>query len=254
MALWAPAWCPAQDYVLGEGDLLKITVYESDDLTTVTRVSGDGAISFPLVGQVKVAGLTVLGAEQKLTGLLSNGYVNNPQVSIFVTEFKSRKVTILGEVKNPGLYELNANASLIEMISRAGGFTEKAGDTLVVQRKAAGGADGPQGTAITVDLKELMEKGNVSSNLPLLDGDSIFITKSGFVYVTGEVQKPGAYKVEKDTTIIKAITLAGGLTEKAAPGRTKLIRTVGGKEQTIKAGMGDTVQADDVITVPESFF
>lgn len=257
MALGVPAGALAQDYVLGEGDLLKISVYENEDLASVTRVSGEGAISFPLVGQVKVTGLTVLEAEQKLTGLLANGYVIDPHVSILVTEYWSKRVTILGEITKPGLYELNGNVTLIEIISRAGGLTDKAGDTLVIQRKQsnshAGGQD-PENGGISVSLKNLMEKGDLSVNLVVQDGDSIFINRAGFVYVTGEVNKPGAYKIDDGTTVIMAITLAGGLTDKASPGRTSIIRKNDGGEKKSRVDMNYSVQPDDVITVPESFF
>ncbi len=242
----------ARDYIIGAGDLLNITVYDQPDLASQVRVSGEGNIAIPLAGEVKVAGLTVRGAEKRLTSLLADGYLKNPQVSVLVAEYRSRKVTVLGEVKNPGLYELTGDVSLIEMLSKAGGLTEKAGDTLIITRKAPA-AEG-HGTGISVNIKKLMENGDAASNLFLRDGDSIFVTTSGFVYVTGEVQRPGAYKVEKDTTVIKAITLAGGLTGKAAPGRTTLIRKAEGKEKKMRVDMGDSVQPDDVISVPESFF
>jgi len=243
----------AQDYVLGEGDLLKITVYENDDLTTQARVSGDGKISFPLVGDVSVGGLSVHETEQKLTKLLSDGFIMDPQVTVFVAEYRSKKVTILGEVNKPGLYQLSGNVTLIEIISQAGGLTATASDTATIQHKASGAADG--GAYISVNLKNLMEKGDLSDNKNVQDGDSIFITKSGFVYVTGEVQKPGAYKVEDGTTVMKAVALAGGFTDKAADGRTSLIRKVDGKDEEIKrVDMGFIVKPDDLITVPESYF
>ncbi len=105
-----------------------------------------------------------------------------------------------------------------------------------------------------MNLKELMEKGNLAENPNVQDGDNIFVTKSGFIYVTGEVKMPGAYKFEEGTTVMKAIALAQGLTDKAAPGRTKLIRKVDGKDESMKVNMEYPVKQDDVISVPESFF
>jgi polysaccharide export outer membrane protein len=269
----------AQDYILGGGDLLKITVYQNDDLTTETRVSGNGMISVPLIGKMKVAGETPGDVEQQIVQKLSQGYIIDPHVTVFVEEYKSKRVTILGEVAKPGVYELTANASILEIISKAGGLTDKAGDTVVVKRKktaaqaaakpkgvaissSAGGTEAiqaaertdPDDTYIRLNLKELMDKGNLAENLDVQDGDNIFVTKSGFIYVTGEVKMPGAYKYEEGTTVMQAIALAQGLTDKAAPGRTKLIRKVDGKDESMKVNMDFPVKQDDVISVPESFF
>ncbi len=267
----------AQDYILGGGDLLKITVYQNEDLTTETRVSGNGMISVPLIGKMKVAGQTPGDVEQKIVQKLAQGYIIDPHVTVFVEEYKSKRVTILGEVAKPGVYELTANASILEIISKAGGLTDKAGDTIVIKRQktaapgssapkavsdntggeeavqAAGRAD-PDETYIRLNLKELMEKGNLAENPSVQDGDNIFVTKSGFIYVTGEVKMPGAYKFEEGTTVMKAIALAQGLTDKAAPGRTKLIRKIDGKDESMKVNMEYPVKQDDVISVPESFF
>lgn len=159
-----PAAGMAQDSAISNGDLLKITVYGNDDLTTETLVSSEGTISFPLIKEARVGGLSVHQAEKTIAKLLAKGYLRDPHVTILITETKN------------------------------------------------------------------------------------------VVYVTGEVQKPGSYKADPDTTVLKAIALAGGLTEKAAPGRTKITRKVDGKESTMKAHMGDSIKPDDVINVPESFF
>ena len=267
----------AQDYILGGGDLLKITVYQNEDLTTETRISGNGMISVPLIGKMKVAGQTPGDVEQKIVQKLAQGYIIDPHVTVFVEEYKSKRVTILGEVAKPGVYELTANASILEIISKAGGLTDKAGDTIVIKRQktAAPGSSTPKAvsdntggeeavqaaeradpdeTYLRLNLKELMEKGNLAENPGVQDGDNIFVTKSGFIYVTGEVKMPGAYKFEEGTTVMKAIALAQGLTDKAAPGRTKLIRKIDGKDESMKVNMEYPVKQDDVISVPESFF
>lgn len=257
----APGHACAQDYELGEGDLLTISVYDNPDLTTQARVSGEDKINFPLVGSVEVGGLSIRQAEKKLAELLSDGFIVNPQVTIFVVEYHSKRVTILGEVNKPGLYELSGNVTLLELISKAEGLTQNAGDSILIKRKLeAPSQPGPPDAAsppeqyININLKELMEKGDLTLNESVQDGDSIFVAKAGFVYVTGEVNKPGAYNVTDGTTVMKAIALAGGLTDKAAPGRTVVIRKVDGAEKTMDAEMGFIVQPDDVVSVPESFF
>lgn len=245
----------AQEYLIGEGDLLKITVYDNPDLTTDARVSGDGKISFPLIGEVEVNGLTAIGVEKKIAKLLQNDYIKKPQVSVFISEYKSKKVTALGEFTKPGLVELRGNSTLMEVISNAGGVTANAGDMLYIQRKILKpGSSSKEDVTITVDLTRLLEKGDVTANVAVFDGDSIYVPRAAFVYVNGEVKTAGAYKITKGLTVLRAITLAGGFTPKAWQGRTKIIRKTEKGEVEIKAKMDDLVMPDDIVFVPESFF
>ncbi len=240
----------SQDYVVGERDVLRITVYDHPDLATVARVSGEGTIFFPLIGEVKVSGLTIPQIAGRLSEMLANGYIVNPQVIVFIEEFRSKKVTAIGEVSKPGLYELPGQTTFLELLSRAGGLTKDAGDKAIVKRKV-----GPGEQSFIVDLKRLVEKGDTSADMNLQDGDSIYIQKAGFYYVSGEVKKPDMYKYEEGTTVLKAITMAGGFTDKAAERRVKIKRKEGGKENTMeKVGLDELVKPDDVIVVPESFF
>ncbi len=240
----------SQDYTVGERDVLRITVYDNPDLNTVARVSGEGAILFPLLGEVKVAGLTVPQIAKKISGLLSDGYIVNPHVIIFIEEFRSKKTTVIGEIAKPGLYELPGRTTLLELLSTAGGLTKDAGDKAIVKRKTPEGEQ-----AINVDLRRMIEKGDTSIDVVLKDGDSVYIPKAGFFYVTGEVKKPDAYRFEEGTTLIKAISMAGGFTDKAAEKRIKIKRKENGQETTLeKVGFDELVRPDDVIMVPESLF
>ena len=261
-----PSPTHGQEYAIGEGDLLKISVYANPDLTTETRVSGEGKITFPLIGEIVVNGLTVTELEKKIAQLLENGYVINPHVSVFIMEYKSKKVTVLGEFTRPGLVELRGNSTLLEVISNAGGITPNAGDMLYIQRKiinphtkdfgvgVKGGSEKKEDITVTVELKKLLEDGDVRANVAVLDGDNIYVPRAAFVYINGEVRTPGAYKITKGLTVLKAITLAGGFTQKAWQGRTKIIRKTDKGETTITANMDDIVMPEDVIMVPESFF
>lgn len=246
-----------QEYVIGEGDLLRIMVYDHPDLTTETRVGGDGKITFPLIGEVDLSNLTVTEAEKAIAKLLGDGYIVNPHVSLLVTEFKSKKVTILGEVVKPGVVILRGAYTLMEAISDAGGITPNAGETIYIQRKIfrpSGDTKIKEEVSVLIDTKKLFEEGDVSANVPVQDGDSIYVPRAAFVYVNGEVKSPGKYKIEKDLTVLKSITLAGGFTPKASERRTRIIRKTEKGEEEIKAKMDDLVMPEDIIYVPESWF
>ena len=245
----------AQEYQIGEGDLLKISVYDNADLTTESRVGGDGKITFPLVGEVEVNGLTTAEAQRKIAVMLQNGFIKKPQVAVFITEYKSKKVTALGEFTKPGIVELRGNATLMEVISNAGGITTNASDNLMIQRKVLKPGNGQkEDVTITVELDKLLEKGNPAANVMVMDGDSIYVPRAAFVYVSGEVKIPGAYKITRGLTVLRSITVAGGFTQRAWKGKTKIIRKTDNGETTISARMEDYVLPDDVIMVPESFF
>lgn len=250
-----PVSSGAGEYIVGEGDLLKISVYDHPDLITEARVSGDGKITFPLIGEVQVSGLGVADVEKRIAKQLRDGYIKNPQVTVFIVEYKSKKVTVLGEFVKAGLVELRGNSTLLEVISNAGGLTANAGDLLYIQRKIVkGGSRANEDVTVSVDLKKLLEDGDITANVPVQDGDSIYVPKASFVYVNGEVKSPGAYKITKGLTVLKAITIAGGFTQKSWQGRTTIIRKKGKEEIKIRANMDDLVMPDDVVTVPESFF
>ncbi|MBI5640006.1 MAG: SLBB domain-containing protein [Nitrospirae bacterium] len=243
----------AQDYVVGDGDLLRITVYDHPDLTTVTRVGGEGTVLFPLIGQVRVAGLSVSQVSRRVAQLLSEGYIVSPQVTVFIEEFRSQKALIMGQVNRPGMYELKGHTTLLEILSKAGDLTRDAGDKVIIKRKAE--SPEKKEKVITIDLKRLIEGGDTSQDVPVIDGDSIYIVKASVFFVTGEVKKPDMYKLEEGTTVLKAITMAGGFSDKASTGRIKIIRKAGGKDEVLeRVKLDEPVLSDDVIVVPESFF
>ena len=242
-----------QEYIVGDGDVLSIRVYDNEELDTTVRVGNDGIISIPLLGQVKVGGMDVSSIATHIENLLADGYLLAPQVNVFVEEYRSKKVTILGQVNRPGLNELQGSISLLELISRAGGLTQDAGELITIKRKTHNGSDGTK--IITIDGKKLIEQGDISLDIPIQDGDSIYVAKAGVFYVTGEVQRPGSYKHEENPTVLKAITLAGGLTDHGAPGRIRIIRRIKGREVILKnVTMDQSVLPDDVIVVPETYF
>ena len=247
----------AQEYTLGAADLVKITVWSQDDLSKEYLITNDGHVLFPLIGRVKADGLTVQQLGERIRVLLEKDYLVNPQVSVTVKEYLSQRVHVFGEAEKPGLYYLSGPTTLVDILSRAG-VGKGAGKEVLLVR---GGSD-----VLRFNLGKAQE-GDAKENTPVLRNDMVLIPKAQAqtFFVFGEVRKPGSYQIEKDTNVLEAITVAGGLTEKAAAGRTRIIRTTAkGQEilyvdvnDLLKRGQSDKsvrVLENDVIVVPESFF
>ncbi len=247
-----PLVCPAQDYRVGEGDVLDINVYENEDLTTTVRVSSGGTIRVPLIGEISVNEMTVSQVSTKIEELMANGYLVNPQVDVFIKEHRSKQAIILGQIKNPGQYELRGRVTFLEFISKAGGLTPEAGSTATIKRISE--SDKNKET-IVVDLERLIKKGEASLNILIQDRDSVYIPEAKTYYVSGEVAKPDSYKYETDVTVIKAITIAGGFSKIAAKDKVKIIRTVAGEKRIFeRVNMDEPILPEDVIVVPESLW
>ncbi|MCK4508194.1 MAG: SLBB domain-containing protein [Desulfuromonadales bacterium] len=248
-----PSMAANPDYLVGPGDVVKIDVYDHPDLSTVARIGNDGSIIFPLAGKLVIGGMSTSIAAAVIAKKLDGEYIINPQVSVFVEQFKSKKIVIIGEIVKPGLYELSGPTSLLELISLAGGPTRGAGQSATIVRVHKG--DESNKETITVNVADLIKSGHEVVDVPLKDGDTVTISKAGVVYVTGQVKRPAAYNLEPDTTVIKAITMAGGFTELASEGKVKIIRKVEGKEQVLeKVSLHEKLMPEDVMVVPESFF
>lgn len=242
------------EYRIGDGDVLKITVYDNKDLTTIVRVSGEGSIVIPLLGKLAVEDLSIPQISEKLTHLLADGYLVNPQVNVFIEEYRGQQAVILGQVNQPGIFELRGTTTFLELISKAGGLTKDAGDRAIVKRKTRKSSL-QKSSVLTVNLLTLMEKGDISQNVSIIDGDNIYINKAGFFYITGEIKKPDAYKYKEETTVIKAIAMAGGFTGKANKDKVKIYRKTKRKEKIFESvKLDEAIFENDVIVVPESFF
>lgn len=240
----------AGDYIVGSGDVLKIEVYDHMDLQKTVRISNNGSIVIPFIGQVQVSGMTLPELTQKLTTLLADGYIVNPQVTIFIEEFRSKKAVILGQVYKPGIAELRGATTFLEIVSQAGGLKEGAGDTATIKRIK----DGKQ-EVLVVNVTSMVEGGDLSQNILIQDGDTIYISKGGMCYVTGEVAHPDAYTCDNDTTVLKLIARAGGFTGKASKSSVSIVRIVKGEKEILKdVDHNTSVLSNDIIVVPESFF
>ena len=240
----------SDDYVVGPGDVLRITVFEHDNMGTTGRITENGFIIMPLLGPVKVGGLTVPEVSVKLSTLLADGYLVNPMVNVFVEEFRSKTAVVLGHVNTPGLIELSGPTTLLQLLSKAGGLKEGSGDTATIKRKSSGEKE-----VILIDLISLFEGGVLANNVSIQDGDTIFVSKGGMCYVTGEVESPGAYPCKDEPTVLKLIALAGGFTGKAAKSSVNIVRVVDGERNIIKnVDLQKPLLPDDVIVVPEGFW
>jgi polysaccharide export outer membrane protein len=215
------------NYRIGPGDVLKITVYGHDDLTRTGVVAPDGRMPFPLIGDVQAGGLTPTELEKRLRDLLGKDYLVDPQVTIAIQEYRSQKVFVLGDAEKPGTYPLTGRSSLLDILSQAGGPAKTAGRQIVVVRFPKSETPVEPGTAgstmFRLNLKKLLD-GDGSENISLESGDTVYVPKQTSFFVLGEVKKPGAYGLEKDTSALEAITVAGGFTDRAAPSVAKVLR------------------------------
>jgi polysaccharide export outer membrane protein len=210
-----PAQAPATvgEYEVGPGDVLEVNVYGNDDLSRIVTVQTNGSISYPLIGEVQVAGLTVAEVRRKITNLLERDYLVKPQVEVKVREYNSQYVSVVGEVNSPGRKPLRGRTRLIDLLSEAGGFKPTASAEVMLTRTDGDFGEGQR--SITVRLSKSSSptaQDLVNLELPLKNGDIITALPKSFVTVDGEVSRPGRYAIESDLTVTGAVSLAGGLT------------------------------------------
>ena len=249
------------DYLIGSQDVLTITVYDQPDLSGNFSVEADGSFAYPLIGRVVAGGLTLRAVEAELKKQLSDGYLKNPQVSVAIEQYRSQRIFVMGEVRAPGTYQLTGDMTLIEALARAGSVTAEAGEEILVVRPPEGKpgtgpvlpTDDANADIIRVNLREL-QSGLLSQNVPLQDGDTLVVLRAQSVYVFGQVKNPGAFAAEKGTSVLQALSLAGGVTDRGSTGRVYIVRTVDGKKKEFKAKLTDTVEPGDTLIVKERFF
>ena len=243
---------------IAPGDVLKISVFGSPDLGTVTRVMPNGTITFPLIGQIKVGGSTPAQVEQKIADLLSRGgYVRNAAVSVFVQERSPvavSTVTLLGQVVRSGTYTLDrespdAVSSLVTLLAKAGGTTDRAADYCYLVRNENG-----KPRKMRVDLIDLMRNGDVNANLTLANGDIVLVPEMDVFYIYGEVQKPGRYKLERDMTVMQGLSVASGMTPRGNVRGIVLNRAAGKAMTSLETGLQDRLEPNDVLYVKTAVF
>src|SRR5690349_19577061 len=237
---------------LGMGDMIRVTVFRNPELTTEARVSERGTIVFPMVGEVEVAGLTPSQAAQRIGDRLRAGrYVVNPEVTVSAMQVNSRQVSVLGSVVKPGRYPIDStNMHLTDFLASAGGIAPTGSDRVTILTHRNGRPE-----KLEVDVAEIFRSGDLSRNVALEPGDTVFVERAPMVYVYGEVQKGGSYRLEPGMTVMQPIAMGGGITPRGTDRGIKISRVDGhGGTRRLDAHLTDRVQADDVIQVQESLF
>lgn len=243
-------------YSIGPRDLITINVFGAPELNKKVRISGRGTITLPLLGEVKVSGLTAAQLETKLARLLEKKYLKNAQVTVFIEEYQSKMVAMIGAVERPGNYELHGKETLLQIISKAGGVTSRSSDRVVIIRSSK---------STVINLEELMMKGTPELNILLEPGDIVNIPHVQYmdIYIFGEVQRPGRLQLKKsgEITLLQAIAQAGGFTNRARKSAILVKRKVNGEEKKIRVNANKIIkgkkpsfalQQNDIIYVKES--
>lgn len=250
------------DYRLAPKDLIGIQVLGQEELTRTVRVSDAGSVTLPLLDEISLAGLTLAEAEATITAGLKGRYLMNPRVTVRVVEYAGRQVSVLGAVGMPGAYPLKSNVTtVLEALVEARGVRDNGDRVAYVMRGRP--REGEQ-QPVLIDLDSLLRTGDVRHNVVLEGGDTVFVPEANVYYVSGEVEKRGAFPLRRDTTVSKALAEAGGVTKFAATGDIKIVRTqpTGQKEeitkldlQAVMAGERNQdlpLQAQDVVVIPMS--
>lgn len=256
-AVLLPAAARAQspEYVIGPRDVLAVTVANEPSLSGRFTVVADGTLSFPLLGTLKVGGLSPAAVERELTERLADGYLERPVVSVVLEQFASQRVLVVGEVQRAASYPLTGPTSVLEMLLQAGAPTANAAAEALLVRTPQG--DEGARTVTTINLRAL-QQGDLSQNVALQSGDMLFVPRAEEqrpVYVTGQVSRPGAYSLPRGAIVLHALAQAGGVTSRGSTGRIRIVRVNGdGSTVELKAKPDDPVMPGDTVVVGRRLF
>lgn len=242
----------APEYPLGPGDLIKISVFQNQDLTTETRVSENGTITFPLIGTVQVGGLSTAQAEKRVAHMLKEGaYLIDPQVTILIEQVHGNEVAAIGQFNRPGRYPLETTQTrLSDLIAAAGGIAPTGSDTVIFTGKRDGKTVWYQ-----VDVGNMYVNKELENDFILQAGDVLFVDRYPLFYIYGEVQRPGSYRVERNMTVVQALATGGGLTPRGTQNGVRVKRRdASGKVVDFAPSVDEPVRPDDVIFVRQSIF
>jgi polysaccharide export outer membrane protein len=241
------------EYRLGGGDVIRISVYQSQDLSLETRLSETGVISFPLVGALMLGGRTVGEAEQVIAAALKKGeFVKNPQVNVVLMQARGSQVSVLGQVNRPGRFALeNGGTKLSDVLAQAGGvLLNQASDEVVVVGTREG-----QAFRKVIDLPEVLDGRRRYDDIVLQGGDVVYVERAPVVYIYGEVQRPGQLRLDRGMTLLQGLAAGGGLTQRGTDRGIRIHRrNEAGQVEEIQPSMTEPLRAGDVIFVRESLF
>jgi polysaccharide export outer membrane protein len=255
LLLGTSAWAqsaPANEYRLGAGDVVRISVYQSPDLTLEARIGEAGTVSYPLLGSVQIGGLTVALAEKTIAdGLLKGNFLKQPQVSIQVVQVRGNQVSVLGQVNRPGRFPIEvADLRLSDLLATAGGIAPTGADTLTLVGRRNG-----QAFRKEVDLPGLFRGERRDDDVLIQNGDVLYVDRAPQIYIYGEVQRPGTIRLERGMTLMQALATGGGLTQRGTEKGLRVHRKAAdGKTQIIQPAMDDQLRDGDVVYVRESLF
>lgn len=242
---------------IGPGDLLELKVFGAPELGSTVRVSGAGEINVALIGTIKIAGLTPEQAQTEIERRFRDGgYLRDPHVNILIKEFASQGISVLGEVAHPGVYPLLGSPRLLDAIAAAGGTTARAGKTVLVTRR--NDLDAPQKVLLSLNAEQIS-----THDIELRPGDTVVVSRTGIVYVSGDVHTPGGFVMDQNEnlTVLQALALAQGLNPTASLGRARIIRRHAGTLKEIPVALKEIMEAKspdielqdaDVLFVPSS--
>lgn len=240
------------EYRLGAGDAIKISVFQNPDMTLETRVSESGTISFPLLGLVRIGGLSVSDAEARIAdGLKKGNFVKQPQVTILIVKVTGNQASVLGQVNQPGRYPLEvADTRLTDLLANARGVSVAGGDMMVLS-----GQRGGKPFRMEIDLPTLFGPNGREQDVIVQNGDVLWVDRFPLIYIYGEVQKPGQIRLERGMTLLQGLAAGGGLTLRGTDRGIRVQRKAAdGKVQELKPAMDERLQDGDVIFVRESLF
>lgn len=242
----------SQDYRLGAGDAIAVQVYQSPDLSIESRVSESGVISYPLIGNVQLGGLSLAEAEKTIAEALSaGGFVRSPQVNIILKQVRGNQVAVLGQVNRPGRFPLETvNTRVSDILATAGGVTPAGDDVLILTGQRQG-----QAFRRVIDIPGLFLNQKPEDDVVVVGGDTLYVNKAPVFYIYGEAQRPGPYRIERGMTVMQALAQGGGPTARGSQNRLKLHRRdAAGKVIETVPQLTDVVRPEDVIYVRESIF
>lgn len=248
-------------YNVGPRDLLSVLVFGEPSVSGNYRVEADGGFSFPLIGRVTAVGRSLKATEEDIRVRLADGFFRNPQVTVSVQEYGSQRVFVIGEVRTPGPYPLTGQTTVLAAIAQAGSTTPTAGEDVVLLRPKTldasnapvlPGKDGGS-ELLRIKLREL-QAGLAGQNVTLQHGDTLYVPRAEVIFVTGQVRNAGSFPYQSGLTVLQALALAGGVTDRGSTSRLRITRLVDGKEMEIEPKRTDLVKPGDTIIVLERFF